>query len=328
MRIFSCVVQAGNLSAAGRELGMSAASVSRKISVMERAIGVRLLSRTTRKVELTELGSLYFEKVLRIVEQIDAAHDSISRQKGTSGTLTVRTRPGICKKFLFLTLPEFQIQYPDITINIVLADNLSDPVGGKFDVGIQVGLPEDEALIVRRLSRGVEYVLCASPTYLNNRPEIRSPQDLDDHNCLSVSNEIWHASGYSIWHYRNLDETKEVKARGSLVANDAEMLHHASLAGIGITLLPGWMVADDLAMGRVRRILPQYEFTPATFDHGIYAVFMESEKMMLKVRVFVNFLVDVFRKQEIDMARIGFDIRRRGVSGNERPHDALRWVSR
>ena len=329
MRVFTRVVQAGSLSAAGRAMGMSSASVSRKISTLEQTVGAKLLNRTSRKLALTMVGHAYFEKACSILEQIEAATASISEQQASPrGILTVHTRSSIGQKFLFQALPAFQLRYPDITLKLCLSEESASLIDDKIDVAIQVGPPDEPSLTMRRLSSGVERVLYASPTYLSGHPEIRTPQDLLHHNCLSFPVPGGPEDGQAVWYCRDAEGTKELRVKGTLVANDAQALHSAVLAGIGVSLMPAWLVSDDLGFGRVRRILPQYEFTATVFDHALYAVFTERQLMMPKVRVFVDFLVDVFRKQAPDMARMTMDVRKHGIDTAPRPPDALRWVSR
>jgi DNA-binding transcriptional LysR family regulator len=329
MRVFTRVVQSGSLSAAGRALGMSSASVSRKISTLEQSVGAKLLNRTSRKLALTMVGHAYFEKACSILEQIEAAAASITEQQAAPrGVLNVHTRSSIGNAFLFQALPAFQLRYPDITVNLSLSEETASLIDHKIDVAIQIGPPDEPSLTMRRLSSGVERVLYASPTYLSGRPEIRTPQDLLQHNCLSFPVQGGLEDGQAVWYYRDAEGAKELRVKGSLVANDAQALRSAVLAGIGITLMPAWLVSDDLGFGRVRRILPQYEFTATVFDHAIYAVFTERQLMMPKVRVFVDFLVDIFRKQAPDLARMTMDVRKHSIDSAPRPPDALRWISR
>lgn len=329
MRVFTRVIQTGSLSAAGRTMGLSPASISRKISILEDAVGARLLNRTSRKLALTKVGQVYFDKACSILEQVDALADSISEEQATPrGLLTVHTRSIIATKFLSHALPGFLLRYPDITLRLVLDDETPSLIDNKIDVSIRMGTPEEPTLIMRRLSQGVERVLYASPAYLSSHPEITVPEDLLQHNCLSFPVAGGLDDGQSTWYYRDTTSIKELRVKGSLLANDACLLHSAVVAGIGIGLLPTWLIADDLSFGRVRRILPQYEMTPTVLDHGVYAVFTKPHMIMPKVRVFVDFLVDTFRKFEPELARMTMDAKRHSAEVERRPPDALRWVSR
>ena len=326
MRIFLQVVQAGSLSAAGRATGQSPASVSRTISMLEDAVGAKLLNRTSRSLSLTTIGAVYYDKAREILGQIDALKTSISEQQSVPrGVLTVHVRASIAAKFIAEALPAFLLRYPEITLKLLPAEETPDLSEHKIDVSVCVGSPDDPELMIRRLSQGVERIVYASPSYLASHAEIVTPQDLLNHNCLSLRQ----ASGddvHALWYYRTAAGPKELRVRGNLIVNDASILHTAVVTGIGIGLLPTWIVADDLGFGRVRRIRPQFEMTQTLFDHSINAVFKRPDLLLPKVRVFIDFLVDTFRKREPEIARLAMDARRQAVESDRRAPDALRWV--
>lgn len=326
MRIFLQVVQAGSLSAAGRATGQSPASVSRKISMLEESVGAKLLNRTSRSLSLTAIGSVYYDKARQIVDQIDALKTSISEQQSVPrGLLTVHTHASIASRFLSEALPAFLLRYPEITLKLVLTEDSPDKAAEKADVAVCIGAPEDQDLMIRRLSQGVERIVYASPAYLANHPDIMAPQDLAQHNCLTIrvpGGEEDHA----VWHYRTATGMKELKVKGNLVSNDVSVLHAAVVTGIGVGLMPAWVLAEDLGFGRVRRILPQYEMTQTVSDHGLYAVFKRPDLLMPKVRVFIDFLVETFRRFEPEIARMAMDARRQSAETERRAPDALRWI--
>lgn len=310
MRVFTRVVRAGSLSAAGRSLGISAASVSRKISALEQSTGARLLNRTSRKIALTQVGELYFEKACQILDHIDALSDALSAHRGTpSGLLTVHTRVSIGAEFLTDALPRFLKLYPAIKLRLWLTEEPRDVLDSKVDVSIRIGVPDEPALMMRRLSPGTERVLFASPSYLRDHPPIRHPQDLLQHNCLSIPQGGGMEDGQSSWFYRDASGVRELRVSGSLQVNDVPMIRNAAIEGIGIALLPTWLVADELSTGRIKRILPEYDLTPTGFDPGLYAVFPRTPQMAPKMRVFLDFLVETFGKREPDLARMTREVR-------------------
>lgn len=326
MKIFLQVVQAGSLSAAGRATGQSPASVSRKISTLEEAVGAKLLNRTSRSLSLTTIGAIYYEKARAILEQLDELKTSMSEQQSVPrGVLTVHTRVSIADRFLSSALPAFLLRYPDITLKLLLTEDAPDLEAIKADVGVCIGPPEDPDLMIRRLSQGVERIVYASPSYLANNPEILTPQDLSNHNCLSLRQGS--DDDHSVWYYRTPAGVKEVRVKGNLVVNDASILHTAVVTGIGIGLLPTWIVAEDLGFGRVRRILPQYEMTQTVLDYGIYAAFRRSDLLLPKVRAFIDFLADTFRRIEPEVARMAMDAKRQSIETERRAPDALRWIN-
>jgi DNA-binding transcriptional LysR family regulator len=318
MRVFTRVVRAGSLSAAGRSLGISSASVSRKISALEESTGARLLNRTSRKIALTQVGELYFEKACLILDHIDALSDAMSAHRGTpSGLLTVHTRVSIGSAFLSNALPEFLKLYPNIKIRLWLTEEPRDVLDSKVDVSIRIGVPDEPAMMMRRLSPGTERVLFASPGYLRDHPPIRHPQDLLRHNCLSIPQGGGMEDGQSSWFYRDTAGIHELRVSGSLQVNDVPMIRHAAIEGIGIALLPTWLVADELNGGRVKRILPEFELTPTGFDPGLYAVFPRTPQMAPKMRVFIDFLVETFGNREPDLARMTREVRSTAPSATD-----------
>jgi DNA-binding transcriptional LysR family regulator len=310
MRVFTRVVRAGSLSAAGRSLGISSASVSRKISALEESTGARLLNRTSRKIGLTQVGELYFEKACLILDHIDALSDALSAHRGTpSGLLTVHTRVSIGSEFLADALPQFLKLYPNIKLRLWLTEEPRDVLDSKVDVSIRIGVPDQPAMMMRRLSPGTERVLFASPAYLRDHPPIRHPQDLLRHNCLSIPQGGDMEDGQSSWFYRDIAGIHELRVSGSLQVNDVPMICRAAIEGIGIALLPAWLVSDELGSGRLMRVLPEYELTPTGFDPGLYAVFPRTPQMAPKMRVFIDFLVETFGRREPDLARMSRDVR-------------------
>jgi len=310
MRVFTRVVRAGSLSAAGRSLGISSASVSRKISALEQATGARLLDRTSRRIALTQLGELYFEKACLILDHIDALSDALSAHHGMpSGLLTVHTRVSIGSEFLADTLPHFLKLYPNIKLRLWMTEEPRDVLDSKVDVSIRIGVPDQPSLMMRRLSPGTERVLFAAPSYLRDHPPIRHPQDLLRHNCLSIPQGGDMEGGQSSWFYRDTFGVHELRVSGSLQVNDVPMIRRAAIEGVGIALLPTWLVADELGSGQVMRILPECDLTPTGFDAALYAVFPRTPQMSPKMRVFLDFLVETFSKREPELARMSREVR-------------------
>jgi DNA-binding transcriptional LysR family regulator len=311
MRVFTRVVRAGSLSAAGRAMGLSSASISRKISALEESTGVRLLDRTSRKIALTQPGELFFEKACQNLDQIDALADAISGHQGDpSGLLSVHTRVSIGSEFLAEALPRFLKRYPNVRLRLWLTEEPRDVLDSKIDVSIRIGVPDDPSLMIRRLSPGMERILFASPAYLRDHPPIRHPKDLLSHNCLSIPQEADLEDGRASWFYRDIEGVHELRVRGSLQVNDVPMIRRAALEGIGIALLPAWAMSDVLGTDRIIRLLPEYELTPTGFDASLYAVFPRTPQMAPKTRIFLDFLVETFGKRAPELERIAEKVRR------------------
>ena len=325
MRLFLRVIECGSLSAAGRAVGQSPASVSRKIAQLEEEVGAKLLNRTSRKLSLTQIGEVYYERVSEIVAQIDNLNLAISEQQSVPrGPLKVRTRSSIASRFLLDALPAFLDLYPDIVLNLAVGEGSTDLDRHQADVEIRIGMPENPDLMIRRLSQGVERIVYASPQYLESRPPIAEPQDLLAHNCLSV--QAAPGEEAPCWYYRTPGGAKELRVSGNLAVNDAHILHQTVVAGLGIGLLPAWIVADDLAAGRVTRILPHVEMTQTMFDFGLYAVFRRADLILPRIRVFIDFMIDTFRRKDREISQIAMRARRQSAETDRRAPDAMRWI--
>lgn len=325
MRLFLKVIECGSLSAAGRAVGQSPASVSRKIAQLEEEVGAKLVNRTSRKLSLTQIGEVYRERASEIVAQIDNLNLAISEQQSVPrGQLKVRTRSSIASRFLLDALPAFLELYPDIALCLTVGEDSTDLDRNKADVEIRIGMPENPDLMIRRLSQGVERIVYASPQYLESHPPIAGPQDLLEHNCLSV--QVAPGAEAPCWYYRTPGGAKELRVSGNLAVNDAHILHQAVVAGLGIGLLPAWMVADDLAAGRVTRILPHVEMTQTMFDFGLYLVFRRADLILPRIRVFIDFMIDTFRRKDAEISRIAMQARRQSAETDRRAPDAMRWI--
>ena len=294
MRIFVAVVQNGSLSSAGRQLGLSPASVSRHIGALEESLGCRLVNRTSRKLTLTEAGELYYAKVGEILHQIAEANDSVAQlQAEPRGTLRVHSRVLVGHLHIMPVLPEFLSRYPDVSVDLLMSNRVIDVVEQNIDVDIRIGKLVDSSLVARKLAAS-ERVVCAAPSYLDARPAIASPDDLAGHNCLTSRINV----GRTVWRF--LDSAgalREIPVEGTFTTDNGYALLTATLAGVGIALMPDWSVRDHLAAGRLRQLLPQFRVSHIEFDNGIYAVFQKSKHMSAKVRAFIDYLAAAFEQR-------------------------------
>lgn len=291
MRIFVAVVQNGSLSSAGRALGLSPASVSRHVSALERSLGCRLVNRSSRRLTLTEAGELYYGKVEQILHQVADANASVAElQKVPRGTLRVHSRMLVGHLIVVPALPRFLASHPELRVDLLLSNSTADLVERNIDVDIRIGKLVDSSLVARRLA-SAERVLCATPGYLAGHPPITAPHDLGAHNCLTYRINV----GQTVWRFIAADDTmQEVQVVGSLQSDNGLALLNATLAGVGVALMPDWAVGEAIAEGRLRRLLPEYRISHIEFDNGVYAVYQRSH-MSAKVRVFVDFLDATFK---------------------------------
>lgn len=292
LRIFVLSVQNKSLSSAGRHLGMSPASVSRCISVMEEKLGARLLNRSSRKLTLTEAGQIYYRYAEQILAQVEEADASVSQlQSAPRGLLRVHSRTLIGTQQIGPALPEFLRRYPDIKIDLMLSNRVVDLIEQNIDVDIRIGALEDSTLIARKLV-GSERVLCASPAYLAGASPILQPADLARHNCLTYSLNL----GATIWRFADgSGAVAEVPVNGSFQTDHGPTLRTMALADVGLVLMPDWSVRRDIEAGLLVPVLPQYRISYGSFENGIYAVYLQRRYLSAKVRVFVDFLAEVMK---------------------------------
>lgn len=294
LQVFINVVQHGNMSSAGRHLGLSPATVSRQVSALENELGCLLLSRSSRKVTLTEAGRIYYSRVERILQQLSDTNEEIAAlQTNPRGMLRVHSRTLVGHLHVVPLVPAFLSRYPEITVDLQLSNRVVGLVEENIDVDIRIGKLIDSSLSARKLAPA-ERVLCASPEYLHGRPPIERPKDLLEHNCLSYRINL----GRTVWRFRRPDGSlEEIPIQGTFQTDNGLALLTATLSGTGVALMPDWSVSADLAAGRLLRVLPDHEITHMEFDNGIYAVFQRSPLMSAKTRVFIDFLASALAER-------------------------------
>lgn len=297
MRLFLTVVQIGSLSGAGRQSGLSPASVSRQITALEDDLGVRLLNRTSRRLSLTEAGQVYLERAERLLQDIDELRDAVTQLAvRPRGTLRIQSRVTLGTQYVAPLIPAFMAQYPDLKIDLWLTDTDLDLTEHGIDLAIRTGDLADSTLIARRLATSPR-VVCASPQYWAQHGRPARPEDVMAHNCLTYRFEFGTAA--ALWQFRS-DEGRSINLQvgGNFQTNNGQALRLATLSGLGIALLPAWSVKNHLQAGTLERVLSEYETTVSDLDFGIYAVYLSRRNLSLKTRLFIDHLVAEFSKQD------------------------------
>ena len=296
MRIFTRVVEAGSFSAAGRQLGAAPSSVSRQVNDLEEELGARLFHRTTRKLSLTEAGRLYYARATKILVAVEEAKLAVAQGDGTpSGILRLTVAASLGRLHVVPALAAFHARYPAVRVVLSMTDRLVDLVEEGFDLAIRVGRQRDSSLIARKIA-SARRIVCASPAYLDEVGTPLVPADLADHNCLTFRSH----PGSNTWAFRGAEGSAmggaEVRVSGSLFANDGEALGAAAVAGLGLVLLPEWLVGIELGDGRLREVLADYRVVPEASP--LYAVYPHQRHLPPKVRAFIDFLAARFAAQE------------------------------
>lgn len=286
MALFVEVVKARSFRRAAETIGMPNSTLSRRISGLEKAIGLRLLHRTTRKIELTEAGQLYFERCKRIVDEARLAHEQLGEMLAQpSGVLRVSLPVDFAIMFLAPQMAEFARRYPGISFDFDLTPRRVDLVTEPIDVAIRMGEQPDSNLIARRLARLPRY-LYASPRYLERSGEPRLPADLARHECLRMR-----AAEAGLWALHDAAKTVEIAVGGRFLLNSIGMIRRLATLDLGIAMLAEDIVAEDLAEGRLRRVLPGWHATPIP----VYAI-TETRLLPAKTQRFIEFLGECLRQ--------------------------------
>ncbi|MDT8388432.1 MAG: LysR family transcriptional regulator [Thiogranum sp.] len=282
MVIFSHVVEAKSFSAAARRLGIAKSAVSRHISLLEKSVGVRLLNRTTRRLNVTEIGETYYQSCARIVAEAEDATRRISRlQDQLSGTLRVTSPIIFGNRYIAPLLADFMRLHPSLNIELLLEDQLVDMVESGIDVGIRVGWLKDSGLVARKIGDSPR-LLCASPDYIERRGKPEKPEQLSEHDSIIFT---LLPTPYRWCFVKNRKE-KRIQVKGQVKTNNADAVRSFLVNGAGMAILSDFLVADDIKAGRLVQLLPDYDCGSA----GIYAVFMDRRYQQLKVRLFIDFV--------------------------------------
>ena len=282
LEIFAATVEGGSFSAAGRALGLTPSAISRTIDRIEARLGVRLMLRTTRVLTLTAEGRTYLGAARRILADLDDAERQIADQGAPRGRLRVSAAFAHGRQCIVPLLGDFADLYPHILVDISLTDAIADIPGGEADVAIRFGVLADSGLTARRIGQTGRTIV-ASPDYLARRGTPQGPEDLHDHNCLNFN----FRRAEPVWPFRKDGRDYALTVHGNVEANNGETLGQLALAGVGVTRVGNFSVADDLAAGRLVPVLEA--FNPGDVEQ-IHAVFVGGTNMPARVRVFVDFL--------------------------------------
>jgi len=290
IRAFTQVVNAGGFAAAAREMGLSRSQVNKLVIGLENELGVQLLHRSTRVVTPTETGLAFHERCLEILANLEEAERSITQlHEEPKGRLRVNAPMSFGTMHLAPALADFLVQYPDLEVQLTLSDRFIDPIEEGFDVTIRIAkLQESASLIVHRLA-SVRRVLCAAPSYLERQGTPTHPDELRQHSCLhygqlAVEDE-WTLIGPTREH--------TIAVRGILCSNNGEVLKDAAVRGLGITLLPMFIVAQELQQGTLEMVLPDYQ----PYELVISAIYPVNRHLSTKVRLLIEFLHQRFGHQ-------------------------------
>ena len=286
MLIFAQVVKAKSFSGAAIRLNVSKSRISKSVSRLESLLGVRLLQRSTRRLSLTEVGEAYFEHCDRILDELAQADNTIgSLHREPRGKLKFSAPVAFSTLHVAPALPDFMAQYPDLAVDLTISDRFVDLVEEGYDLALRITAEPGLNLVARKLAP-IRRKICASPEYLASRGTPQTPHDLERHNCLDYTN--MNTGGH--WRLSGPDGDIAVAVSGTLRMNDDEALSQAVLGGVGLALLPTFIVGKELQAGKLLEVLPGY----VPVERFLYAVHLPNRHLPLKTRVFIEYLLALF----------------------------------
>ncbi len=287
MRAFVTTVDKGSFSEAARTLGTSKATLSKQVAALEDHLNVRLLHRTTRKLNLTDEGRIYMERARQILEDLENAEDAVSPTMAEPrGKLRISAPHTFGAMHLSTALACFMERYPEVELDIEFSDRLVNLVDEGFDLAIRISKLKDSTLIARRLAP-VKITLCASPGYWKKNGKPNHPSELSEHKGIIYS----FLSTPGEWHFQDKGKPLNIKMNGNLTTNNDVVIRTSAQQGLGIFYGPAFIVSQALRKDDLETALEDYSAEPL----GIYAVYPSSRNLSPKVRAFVDYMVEWMR---------------------------------
>jgi len=288
--VFLSVADAGSLSGAARALGVTTAAVSGTISRLERNLSVRLLDRTTRRLGMTAEGAEFYARCKRIVADLDEAERAVTRTgREPSGLLRVGMPQGLGRMWIIPQLPLFQRQFPAISLEIVCRDVSAQTREGDLDISVRSGELQPSRLAVRSLA-SCRYAVCAAQDYLDANGTPRSPEDLGRHSCLAYRRP--RNGRVREWRFADGPGSRNVSPKSKMTFNSNEALVAAAAAGLGLIQVADYYVLPSIESGELVEVLTRYR----TGGYEISVLFPQQQHVAPKHRVFVDFLISIFKQ--------------------------------
>ncbi|MGM0593435.1 MAG: LysR family transcriptional regulator [Pseudomonadota bacterium] len=285
MQSFVRVVECGGITPAAERMGLAKSAVSRRLAELESRLGVKLLQRTTRRISLTEDGRHFYERSRVILEELEEAEGSLSsEQQRVHGMLRVAAPLSFTVRHLTPLINAFMQRYPEVQLELDVEDRSINLLKEGVDLAIRIGKLDDSSLVARRLAP-VRAVLCASPDYLARHGEPQAPRQLAEHAGLTYG----HLSEQRQWTlYDSAGTAHSIRPKTRMRVNNGDVILEAALAGLGLAVMPTFICYRELAAGRLRQVLPDYHAEAS----AAYALYPSRRHLPLRVRVFIDFLVE------------------------------------
>lgn len=292
LRAFVEVAEAGGFSSAARRLDLATSSVMRSVDSLEKELGTVLLNRSTRQVTLTDAGNSYYAKAKKLLEDLADADASVSdRSSEPSGPLRVSVPVAFGSRRIAPSLAGFLRKYPKLELDLKLSDAFVDLISERIDVAIRLGEVAAMADVVSRRVGVFARYLVASSDYLDRAGYPASPDELIDHECLRFT----YTTEPQVWTFSRDKEEKRVPVTGRLKANSSEVLREAALDGMGLALLPDWLVMPDVQSGALTRLFAEFEAGPNDARAVVSALYLPNQRGSRRVNAFIDFVSELTR---------------------------------
>jgi DNA-binding transcriptional LysR family regulator len=294
MRAFTRVIESGSFTRAADSLGMPRPTVTKLIQTLEANLRTRLLNRTTRTVTVTTDGAAYYERVVRLLADLDELDGSMAlSQARPHGRLRIDVSASLALLVIIPALPEFHARYPDIQIDLGVTDRRVDLIGENIDCVVRGGELTDQSLIARRIGE-LGFIACAAPSYLARYGEPRHPLDLEkDHRMIGYfSADSGRPYPFS---FELKGERHEIQGRHTVAFNDGMAYTAAGLAGLGVMQAPLFMAQPHLASGALQRILPEW----STESTPVHVVYPPNRHLSNRLRIFVDWIAELFAREPL-----------------------------
>lgn len=286
MMLFVAVVENKSFSAAARQFGVTKSIVSKRISRLEKRLGIQLIFRSTRKLSLSEAGKELFERCTRIKADLEEAELALTASRTKPhGTLRINCPVSFGYLHLVPAIADFSKLYPEIEVQLYLGMLYDDLIESGLDMAIRIGDLPDSNLMARQLTVR-RMLVSASPEYLKKYGTPKEPEDLLQHNCL----QHLHSPTGTEWRFHRENEIVRIPVKGNFSATSSQTIESAAVAGMGVAMLPGYMTTNDIKKGNLVRLLVDY----CPKNIGIYAVYPQTAHLSPKVRAFIDFCVNRF----------------------------------
>lgn len=290
LSMFVETVRCGGYSAAARKLGVATSSVTRQVAALEAELGAALLNRSTRHNSPTDAGLAYFERAVAILEALDNANSAVAdRGDEARGRLRISVPVEFGRRIIAPHIGRFLEKYPELEVSLSLSDEIADLFKERIDLSVRLGTAVSSDEIVCKPVGEFERWIVGSPDYLLQTQMPQAPQDLLEHSCLRFD----YGASNKAWQFRQGGEQIGVSVTGRFQSNNADILREAALGGQGLALLADWLVREDVRLGQLTRVLPQYEVSPGDANATINVMFLPNHRGSSRIKAFVEFIREV-----------------------------------